>query len=166
MIWLLGGFGLSSLPLAVAQFNSTVQITLKALDPIVRFYSDPDPNAFKTLDPWELDTTTGYITSGTHGATLMEIPFVGTGYEMRGAVEWTPTSSDLREPLQISLGWINGTTYDAFNITRSQGSTISSLSPLELDTHILKLYRSYGSNMTFHNFTVNIPVLSQACVAH
>lgn len=162
MSWILGGLGLASL--AAAQFNSTVRITLDALDPIINFYTDRDPNAPATLDPWELDSKTEYITSGDRGAAMLDIPFVGTGYEMRGSVEWTPSSSDVQEALQISLRWSNGTINNAFNITRSQGSTITSLSPLSLGTYVLKLSRPSGSTMTFHNFTIDVPVLSQAYV--
>lgn len=145
----------------LAQFNDTVRFTLDSMDPMIEFRPDGGP--------WLWDPVTGYSSYGNMSYASIYSTFVGTGYEMRGSVAWGRPMRNLSIDGSFEI-WLRNanSTIQVFNISQTQEPVLSSFSPLKLDLYSVEMDRPAGndwfrgSNFTFHNFTFDVPVRSQA----
>lgn len=147
------------LPTALAQFNGTAKFVLNSMDPMLDF--DSEGSAW-TLDNWsEWASRHSYRDTG-----LARLRFVGTGYEAADSAEWKAEGANgSQSALTVTLDFENrphsSPLIGPLNIS-SPGPKLSTMAPLSLAAYTLDLRYSSGSEVIFHNVTIDVPFRSQA----
>lgn len=153
---------------AQSQFNSTVQFTVDSMDPMC----DLD-YPWTAGQPFTLDEEIGYRTSTGRSSGKSGCFFVGTGFQVRGRVYWTPfyanasnrngfddhASATLLYPFRSE--WDQSTENRFAGVEKNDTNLYGQSS---LDLHAYKLMFNYAgvSRLEFHNLTVDVPIRTQA----